>query len=94
MEPEHEIFFLGWRAHGLRAAECTTVSALHHGWAHRGTPARDRYNAATLRSRKYPDALCKAFPCLKKLSSVHHSIVRPPACPPRAAAAAEPRTPR
>lgn len=32
MEPEHEIFFLGWRAHGLRAIECTTVSILHHGW--------------------------------------------------------------
>lgn len=32
MEPEHEIFFLGWRAHGLRAMECTTISILHHGW--------------------------------------------------------------
>lgn len=32
MEPEHEIFFLGWRAHGLRAVECTTISILHHGW--------------------------------------------------------------
>ena len=74
MEPEHEIFFMGWRAHGLRAMECTGVSVLHHGWAHRGTAERDAYNVATLRKVKYPEALCRAYPCLKRLSSVHHSF--------------------